>query len=228
MINLSVIIPIYNEERFLKESIERVLETRIFDKIILVNDSSTDNSSLIAKNFADKYTHIIYLETQINQGKGHAVNTGILEVNTSHVVIHDADLEYFPNDIIDMFEVAKQNKDSLILGSRFTGNKERKNIYLRTYFSNKFLSKLFSIINNISITDVATCYKLAPIEFFNKFEFVEKGFAIEIEVLSKFVKYNKSIIEVPINYVARSYEEGKKIKFIDGFRYIKSIIKYKF
>ncbi len=228
MINLSVIIPIYNEEYFLEASINRLIENDIYEKIILVNDSSTDNSKTIAEKLCRKYKKIIYLETESNLGKGHALNVGLENVETSHIVIHDADLEYFPEDIVSMFELSKKNENSLILGSRFIGNKERKNIYKRTYFSNLFLSKFFSLVNLINVSDVATCYKLLPMRFFEEFNLVEKGFSIEVELLSKYIKYNKSIVETPIKYAGRSYEEGKKIKFIDGIRYIKSIIKYRF
>ena len=149
-------------------------------------------------------------------------------IKTSHVVIHDADLEYFPDDIIEMFSLAKKNPDALILGSRFIGNKVRKNVYFRTNVANRVMSFFFSIVNFYFITDVATCYKLMPSSFFKEVSLKEKGFSIEVELLSKFLKKNKSILEVPIKYEGRSYTEGKKIKTSDGFKYLYNTLKYKF
>lgn len=126
-----------------------------------------------------------------------------------------------------MFKVSKLYPTSLILGSRFIGNKKRKNIYARTLFANKIMSLFFSFIHSYKVTDVATCYKLMPSSFFQEIKIKEKGFSIEIEVLSKFIKWNKSIVEVPISYEGRSYRDGKKIKTMDGFRYLVNTVKYK-
>jgi len=226
--NLTVVVPFYNETTFLEKSINRLLAVDIFDEIILSDDCSTDDSGYIAKKFARKYEHISYICSAKKYGKGNALNNCKELINTSHVVIHDADLEYFPEDIVEMFEKTKTNHNSLILGSRFIGIKQRKNIYFRTFVANKLMSLFFSIVNLYYVSDVATCYKLMPIEFFKNIDLNEKGFSIEIELLSKFLKYNRSIIEVPIRYEARSYSEGKKIKTLDGFSYLFNIIKYKF
>jgi hypothetical protein len=114
------------------------------------------------------------------------------------------------------------------LGSRFIGNKIRENGYIRTYIANKTMSTFFSIVNMYTVTDIATCYKLMPSDFIKNIKIKEKGFSIEIELLSKFLKYNKSVVEVPISYSGRSYEEGKKIKTSDGFLYLFNTLKYKF
>ena len=131
-----------------------------------------------------------------------------------------------PQDLEEMYKLIE--KDNLVLGSRFIGTKKRNNIYFRTFFANKVMSFFFSILNNKKITDVATCYKMMPSLYFINTNFVEKGFSIEIEIMSKFLKFSKNIIEVPISYSGRSYEEGKKIKTIDGFQYIYNTIKYRF
>ena len=122
----------------------------------------------------------------------------------------------------------KKNPDALILGSRFIGNKVRKNVYFRTNVANRVMSLFFSVVNFYFITDVATCYKLMPSSFFKEVSLKEKGFSIEVELLSKFLKINKSIIEVPIKYEGRSYTEGKKIKTSDGFKYLFNTLKYRF
>ena len=143
-------------------------------------------------------------------------------------MFHDADLEYFPKDILEMHKLSLNNQNSMILGSRFIGTKKRSNLYSRTYIANKTMSLFFSFINFYRITDVATCYKLVPTNFLKNTNFKENGFSFEIEILSKFLKYNKSVYEVPISYEGRSYEEGKKIKTIDGFLYLFNTIRYKF
>jgi len=228
MISLTVIVPIYNEEQFLEQSVERLIDSDIYQKILLIDNNSSDMSYEISKNLQKKYRKVSIHKTSDIAGKGVVVSFAKKLIETSHVVIHDADLEYFPSDIVEMFELAKKNPKSLILGSRFIGSKQRKNIYKRTFFANKIMSLFFSITNFYSVSDVATCYKLMPSEFFKNTNFKEKGFSIEIELLSKFLKFNRSIIEVPIKYVGRSYDEGKKIKAKDGFKYLFSTVKYRF
>ena len=228
MQNLSVIVPFFNEENFLEISVQRLLDNDIYNEIILVDDCSTDSSSSIAKKLELENEKVIYLKTQDNGGKGYAVASAINLLSSTHTVIHDADLEYFPNDILEMYEQSKLNTKSLILGSRFIGNKKRTNIYLRTFLANRIMSLFFSAVHFYRISDVATCYKLVPTPFLKETNFKENGFSFEIEILSKFLKFNKSVLEVPISYEGRSYDEGKKIKTIDGVMYLINTLKYKF
>ena len=227
MDNLGVIVPFYNEKNTLAESIERLLNQNIFAEIILSDDNSNDGSDKIAKQYEDSNENIKYIKSLENKGKGNALNNAKDFITTKFVVIHDADLEYFPEDIVEMFEKAKTNPQSLIIGSRFIGNKERINIYRRTYFANKVMSLFFSLIHFCKISDIATCYKMMATKNFKEIELVENGFSIEIELVSKFLKKHKSIIEVPIKYEGRSYEEGKKIRPLDGLMYLINSIKYK-
>lgn len=227
MYSLCVIIPFYNEELFLEKSLLRVLENDIYEEIILVDDCSTDKSSQIAKNYVSKNPKIRYLCTPQNGGKGAALTKAFGKVTTTHVVIHDADLEYDPFDIIEMKNQSILNKNSLILGSRFIGDKLRENGYMRTLLANKTMSTFFSIVNIYKVTDIATCYKLMPTKFIKDIKIKEQGFSIEIELLSKFLKFNKSVVEVPISYSGRSYEEGKKIKTSDGFLYLFNTVRYR-
>ena len=228
MKNLSVIIPFYNEKDFLEISVKRVTDLKFFKQIILTDDCSTDGSSDIALELAKNNPSIEYIKGDKNLGKGNALNNAKDLLTTSHVVIHDADLEYFPDDIIEMFNLAILNPDSLILGSRFIGDKVRKNVYFRTNLANRVMSLFFSVVNFYSISDVATCYKLMPSPFFKEVTLKEKGFSIEVELLTKFLKKNRSVLEVPIKYEGRSYTEGKKIKTSDGFKYLFNTLKYKF
>ena len=228
MINLSVIVPFFNEEQFLEESVNRLLSNDVYSSIYLIDNNSTDNSYNIAKNLETQHKKIELHKTNKKKGKGSALGFSRSLIKTSHVVIHDADLEYFPEDIVEMFDVAQTNQNSLILGSRFIGSKQRENIYLRTFLANKVMSLFFSFVNFYKVTDVATCYKLMPSKFFINTELRENGFSIEIELLSKFLKYNKSVLEVPIAYEGRSYSEGKKIKASDGIQYLLNTIRYRF
>jgi len=228
MHKLSVIIPFYNEHKFLLDSVNRVLEIDIANQIILSDDFSNDGSEKIAEKLSEEYEFITYIRSNENKGKGNALNNAKDYIKTSHVVIHDADLEYFPSDIVEMFEVSKDYPESLILGTRFKGNKKRKNIYFRTGLANRVMSVFFSLVNFYKVSDVATCYKLMPTEFFQSIPLYEQGFSIEIEILSKFLKTKNKIIEVPIKYVGRTYSEGKKIKTTDGFMYLFNTLKYRF
>jgi glycosyltransferase involved in cell wall biosynthesis len=228
MHNLSVIIPFFNEKEFLLDSVNRVLETGIAHQIFLSDDFSNDGSEIIAKKLSEEHEFITYIRSDKNKGKGSALNNVKKYIETSHVVIHDADLEYFPSDIVEMFEVSKDNPECLVLGTRFTGEKERKNVYFRTGLANRVMSLFFSVVNFTRITDVATCYKLMPTQFFQSISLKEKGFSVEIEILSKFLKTNNKIKEVPIKYEGRTYSEGKKIKTLDGFMYLFNTLKYRF
>ena len=228
MPSLTVIVPFYNEETFLSESLHRLINTNLADKILLIDDCSNDKSAEIAKKFENNYKNISLIQSSVNTGKGGAMSLSVNNLDTDFVVVHDADLEYNPSDLIEMFNLAVDNPEHLILGTRFVGNKKRKNIYKRTYFANQFLSMFFSIIYGKKITDVATCYKMMSSNNFKKIEITENGFAVEIEILSKFLKITKDVMEFPIDYSGRSYQEGKKIRLMDGFKYVYSIVKYRF
>ena len=228
MYTLDVIVPFYNEEFFLKDSVERLLKTNVHANIYLVDNNSDDHSPEIAKKLSKDRVDIHYIKTLEVSGKGFGIQTVIPFLKSSHVVIHDADLEYFPDDLIEMKSVSENNPESLILGTRFKGNKKRNNQYLRTVFANKFLSLFFSIIYMYKVSDIATCYKLLPVKKIKKMELRENGFAIEVEIIAKFLKLEKpSLKEVPIHYDGRTFKEGKKINIMDGFKYIFKTIQYK-
>jgi glycosyltransferase involved in cell wall biosynthesis len=227
MSTLSAIIPVYNEERTLQESFERLLKIEIISEFIIVNDCSTDSSEEIIEEIKTKNSNVKVFKNEENLGKGAALMKAQQHINTDYVVIHDADLEYFPEDLVSMFNLIENNEIDLVIGSRFIGD-VKKIIYYRTYYANKLLSKAFSIIYNKEVTDIATCYKMMSSSYFKNIKLQEKGFSIEVELLAKYFKFNSEFMESPINYVARTYEEGKKIKVIDGFKYIWSMFKYRF
>ena len=226
--NLTVLVPFFNEENTLRDSVMRVINELPESKIILIDDKSIDDSLNIAKELGKEFQNIKILENPTNLGKGAALKLSKDYIDTSHVIIHDADLEYFPKDIKNLFKKALDFPEDMILGSRFIGNKERKNLYRRTLIANKVMSKFFSLVYGVNISDIATCYKLMPVEYFKNIELLENGFSIEIEIVAKFVKGNKKVHELPISYIGRSYEEGKKIKVTDGFKYIFNTLRYRF
>lgn len=225
-ISISAIVPFYNEELTLEESVRRLIKNNIFKKIILVDDCSKDRSPEIALKIKNEHNFIEYIRLDKNYGKGYAVKTGIKNIEASHVVVHDADLEYDPVDISEMYEVSKSSPNCLILGSRTIGSKTRNNKYKKTYYGNKILTNLFSLVNLYKVSDIASCYWIIETEQIKEFDLKEKGFGIEVEVLSKFLKSNKEIIEIPISYAGRSYEEGKKITLSDGLNIAYKILIY--
>ncbi len=226
MNKLTVIVPFYNEQDLLLKSVSRLIEQKIADNILLIDDSSNDNSYQIAESIQANNPHIKLLKTEKNLGKGGAIKLGIENTESDYIIVHDADLEYDPKNIKAAVDLAnKQNQEKIvILGSRFIGDIDRKNLYRRTYIANKFLSFLFSIFSKTKVSDVATCYKLISRDIYKNIELTKNGFEFEVEILSKSLKLAKTYLEIPINYEGRSYEEGKKIKFSDGFKYIFAII----
>ena len=228
MYSLDVIVPFFNEEDFLEESVSNLIKANVHDHIYLVNNNSTDKSKEIALKIVERNNNITYLETSSRKGKGVGLMKAIEHINSTHTVIHDADLEYVPSDLIKMKQLSMKNPNSLIIGSRFIGDVTRDNKYKRTIFANKFLSKLFSLVHGSNISDIATCYKLIPSEDLINMNISEKGFSVEIEIISKYLKIkNSSVFEVPIGYVGRTFEEGKKISLYDGFQYLFKIFYYR-
>lgn len=223
---LTVIVPFYNEEKFFYKSVSELMKQKFITEIILVNDASTDDSLRIANEMLNQDKRLSLINLKKNSGKGNAVKEALKEVQTSHVIVHDADLEYDPKDISLMFNKLSQNKDCLILGSRTLGKRDNQNRYLITYIGNKYLTKLFSIVNNYHLTDIASCYWMIETKTLKKMNLSEKGFGIEVEVLSKYIRSRGKILETPIKYRGRTYEDGKKIRIKDGLNILFKIIKF--
>jgi dolichol-phosphate mannosyltransferase len=224
---LTAIVPVHNEELFLEESLNRLLKIKIIDKIIVVDDCSSDNSIEIIKKIEKENERLLVFQTSVNLGKGGAIKLAFNEISTDYAIIHDADLEYDPEDIYKLYNKIEKNRSNFVIGTRFS-DKSRPQIYKRTFYANKFLSFLFSLVYKEKVSDIATCYKLIPSNYLKNTAFAENGFAIEVELLAKFLLIDKNYSEVPITYVPRSYKEGKKIKFLDGIKYILVIFKYRF
>ncbi len=211
----------------MQKSVERVLEIDCYDEIILFDDCSTDKSYQIATELKNSYQNVMLYQHKKNTGKGSCVISAKQFVNTSHVIVHDADLEYDPRDIAKLYRESLKYPEDLILGSRTIGNIKRFKKYKRLVAVNKIFTLLFSILNSYKVSDIASCYMLMPTLFLKEYIYEEKGFGIEVEILSKFLKTKNKIIELPINYSARSYSQGKKIKIKDGLNIFIKIFKYR-
>ena len=220
--------PFFNEENTLEIAVTNLVNEDFASEIILVNDGSNDKSYEIATSLQNKHEFIKLIESKENKGKGHALKLGINEASKKFIGVLDADLEYSPNDLKNLFKEIDINNLDIVCGSRFIGDFKRDNIYVRTYLANKLLSMFFLIIHREKVTDIATCLKVFRKTLFDSIDLKANGFSIEVEILAKTLSKSNNFKEFPISYTARSYEEGKKIKLIDGFRYIYSIIRYFF
>ena len=223
----SIIVPFFNEEDLLEQSVLDLVKEDFHKEIILVNDGSLDNSKNIALDLETRYENIFLLDSRENKGKGFAVQLGLQKTTGDFVGIYDADQEYSASDLKRLVDCIRNEDIDYVCGSRFIGNIERKNVYLRTFIANKFLSYLFSYIYKVKITDIATCLKVFKKDILSEFNFEKNDFSIEVELIARVTSKTKKYKELPISYSGRSYEEGKKIKFIDGFKYIFAIFKYR-
>tara|TARA_B110000114_G_C15068159_1_gene388407 strand:+ start:860 stop:1564 length:705 start_codon:yes stop_codon:yes gene_type:complete len=232
MKKLSIIIPVYNEEKNLKKLLSRIdliKLDRLKKEIIAVDDGSTDNSLHILKKFKK-----IKILKQKNQGKGKAVQHGISKSSGDYIIIQDGDLEYDPKDIIKMCKLINKSDKISVYGSRYLplvygfAPKYYKGQNLSSYLANIIFVFLFSILYGKLITDPLTGYKLYKKEFFKKNLIKSKGFEADHEISSKLIKQKYNIIEVPITYKPRTLAEGKKINFFDGVMALFTIIKYRF
>lgn len=224
---LSVIIPIYNEENSLEILFQKVKKAKPIDKeIILVDDSSTDKSQSILEEISyESRTKVI--KHSKNIGKGSAVKTGIKYARGKIILIQDADLEYDPNEYEKIIKPIKEEKANVVYGSRFLKEKNNKKGKLKFYCGNKFLSLITNIIYGTKITDMETCYKALKTEVIMDLELKSKGFELEPEITSKLLRKGYKIYEVAISYDPRTSEEGKKIGMKDGFTAIKTLIHYR-
>lgn len=233
---LSIIIPVYNEEKTIAEVLNRVSELKIpgvEKEVIVVDDGSTDATVSKIKNLAAGGKNFKFFEHEKNMGKGAAVRTGIENAKGDYIIIQDADLEYDVNDIPRLLSYVKNNKD-VVYGTRLArlphlSDEERRLQFLIHYLGNRFLSLVTSVIYGQWITDMETCYKLFPRSAVRDIILRSKRFDFEPEITSKLLKKGLKIREVPIKTKPRGYEEGKKLNTIrDGTIAFWTLIKYRF
>lgn len=236
MINkLSILIPAYNEGATIHLILDKItavdLDNGIQKEIIIVNDCSTDDT--VAKIEAYIQTNNL-VDIQLfnqarNQGKGAAINRAIKECSGDYLIIQDADLEYDPAEYNLLLKPVFVDNADVVYGSRFIGHQPHRILFYWHSIGNKFLTNLSNMLTNLNLTDMETCYKLMRTSIAKKLEIKEKRFGIEPEITAKLAKIKPiRIYEVGISYYGRTYEEGKKIGWKDGFRAIYCIIKYKF
>jgi len=231
--SLSIIIPVFNEENTIVEilnSLEKViLINKIKKEYIIVNDCSTDNSIKIIENYIkiNNSKHIKVFSHLKNKGKGAAIHTGIKESTGDYVIIQDADLEYNPQEFNLLLKPVIDGFADVVYGSRFKGGNPHRVLFFFHTIGNKFLTFLSNTLTNLNISDMETCYKLFKSEDLKSLKLNENRFGFEPEVTAKISRIPKiRIYEVGISYYGRTYEEGKKIGWKDGFRAIYCIIKY--
>ncbi|MEY4670091.1 MAG: hypothetical protein RL518_2790 [Pseudomonadota bacterium] len=223
---LSIVIPCYNEKNTIQAIVSAVKNSPHPDKeIVIVDDCSTDGTREVLRSLiAPQVDKILYHE--VNQGKGAALRTGFKHVTGDVVVVQDADLEYDPQEYGLLLEPIEQGKADVVFGSRFKGNRPHRVVYFWHCVGNQVLTLISNMFTNINLTDMETCYKMFKREIIQSIEIEESRFGFEPEITAKVAALKCRIYEVGISYYGRTYDEGKKIGWRDGFRAIYAIVKY--
>jgi glycosyltransferase involved in cell wall biosynthesis len=231
--NLSIIIPLYNEEQLILELLDQLVLVNYpsfikSTEIIIVDDCSTDSSHKNVEQYISQHSrNIKLLRHDINKGKGAAVRTGISKSSGDIILIQDADLELSPSDIPVMILAMHELKISFVNGSRYLPGVLRTQASFKRYFANKLFTILTSFFIDIHLTDMACGYKLFTRELFDKLKLKENRFGFEAELIIKSGRIKRNwITEVPVKYSPRNQGEGKKLRTMDGFRILKTVIKY--
>ncbi len=229
---LSIVIPVYNEKDYIEKVIEMVenvkLNYPVEKEIVIVDDGSNDGTREILNRLKEekKYLKIVFQEK--NMGKGAALRKGFETCSGDIIVIQDADLEYDPNDWNEMLRLILEDKADIVYGSRFYG-KPHRCLYFHHFLGNKLISFLINFLCDITLSDIEVCYKMFKREVLNSINLKQNDFGFEVEFTVKVAKQKRwRIYETAINYYGRTYKEGKKIKWKDGFKALWYILKYRF
>jgi glycosyltransferase involved in cell wall biosynthesis len=230
---LSIVIPAYNEGPTIYKILDKIkavnLPADIAKEVIVVNDYSTDNTREAVKQYIEKNPALTirYFEHHQNKGKGAALHTGISKASGAYTVIQDADLEYDPREYAILLKPVLAGVADVVYGSRFMGGKPHRILFFWHSIGNKFLTFLSNMFTNLNLTDMETCYKLFNTKMLQSLSLKEQRFGFEPEVTAKMARLPKvRVYEVGISYYGRTFEEGKKINWKDGFRAIYCIFKY--
>ena len=233
MSTLSIVIPVYNEEKTVQKILDKVKNVNLIGgigkEIIIVNDCSTDLTENQVRHYINEHKELNmrYFSHDVNQGKGAALHTGINQAKGDYVIIQDADMEYDPNEYNLLLKPFLDEVADVVYGSRFMGGRPHRILFFWHSIGNKILTSISNVFTNLNLTDMETCYKCFRREYIQKLLLKEKRFGFEPEVTAKIARFEKiRIYEVGISYYGRTYEEGKKINWKDGFRAIYCILKY--
>ncbi|HBR17179.1 MAG TPA: glycosyl transferase [Deltaproteobacteria bacterium] len=221
---ISIIMPVYNERRYIEEIVNRVLKTDIEKELVIVDDFSADGTrDILSKYVQHKDIKIIFHEK--NKGKGAAIRTGLREVSGDVVIIQDADLEYDPGEYHKLLEPIVDGRADAVFGSRFLGGPHRV-LFFWHYIGNKVLTLLSNILSNLNLTDMETGFKAFKADVIKGMGLKSDRFGFEPEVTARLARKRYRIYETPISYSGRSYAEGKKITWKDGLAAIIHIIRF--
>jgi glycosyltransferase involved in cell wall biosynthesis len=224
-LKVSVVIPVYNEERTIEEIIRRVQAVPVEKEIVVVDDCSTDGTPTVLEQLAAA-GEIRLFRHKVNRGKGAACRTGIKQVQGDVVIIQDADLEYDPEDYPSLLEPIRKGRSKVVYGSRFLG--PHKAMYFWHSVGNKTLTLVTNILYDTTLTDMETCYKVFTADIARKLDLKSDRWGFDPEITAKILRMGHRIYEVPISYTGREFWEGKKISWKDGFTVIRTLIKYRF
>ena len=222
--DVSVVMPVFNEEKRVEEAVRRVLAQPFVAELIAVDDGSRDGSLAILRSIDDPRLRV--LAQQVNQGKGAALRRGFAEATAPFVAVHDADLEYEPADIARLLPPLRDGRADVVYGSRFIGSGEHRVLYYWHSVGNRMLTTLSNMMTNINLTDMETCTKVFRREIIQSVDLEEDRFGFEPEVTAKLARMGCRIYEVGISYSGRTYAEGKKIGWKDGVRAVYVITKH--
>ena len=222
---VSVVVPAYNEERYIRELIKRVQAVPVEKEIIVVDDYSTDNTWEELKKLADEGVITLFRHKQ-NMGKGAACRTGLGHISGDVVIIQDADLEYDPSDYPSLLDPIKKGRTKVVYGSRFLG--PHKAMYFWHSVGNKLLTLITNVLYDTTLTDMETCYKVFTADIARKLRLKQDRWGFDPEITAKILKMGNRIYEVPISYTGREFWEGKKISWKDAFVVIRTLVKYRF
>jgi glycosyltransferase involved in cell wall biosynthesis len=223
---LGVVMPVYNEAATVEKVVRLVLAQRPVMQLIVVDDASQDGSDAILLALAKEDPRIILIRHPKNQGKGAALRSGLKTATAPYVIIQDADLEYDPGEYYRLLAPILSGQADVVFGSRFLGSGAHRVLYFWHYVGNNFLTLVSNMITNINLSDMETCYKVFRREVVQKIVLEENRFGFEPEITVKVAKLKVRIYEVPISYYGRTYAEGKKIGWKDGFRALWCLLKY--